>query len=187
MLQWFYKDVTARQCGCLGMVNVNGQDNEGVTGLQLAASRGDIQLARTLLEHGALPDLANGSGWTPLLLASWHGHADLAALLLQHRARANQPNRLGVRPLTAAAWGGHLPLVRLLLQHGALLEPGPLDLSPLAAASFQGHCAVVRFLLDCGLDVNHSLPHTGTWENTIALLAHFTAGLLMAGLLSEFN
>ncbi len=44
--------------------NVNARDNAGVTALLLAASRGRQEICAILLEHGADPDVTDGSGRT---------------------------------------------------------------------------------------------------------------------------
>jgi ankyrin repeat protein len=46
----------------------------GTTPLLRAAKAGDIPVMRLLLEHGALPDLANSLGVTPLMAACGDGH-----------------------------------------------------------------------------------------------------------------
>jgi uncharacterized protein len=46
----------------------------GTTPLLRAAKAGDVPVVRLLLEHGALPDLANSLGVTPLMAAAGDGH-----------------------------------------------------------------------------------------------------------------
>ena len=46
----------------------------GTTSLLRAAKAGDVPVVRLLLEHGALPDLANSLGVTPLMAAAGDGH-----------------------------------------------------------------------------------------------------------------
>ena len=51
------------------------------TSLHLAAIKGDIMAAKTLMEHGAEVDAVDMNGKTPLYYAARHGHRDVADLL----------------------------------------------------------------------------------------------------------
>lgn len=51
------------------------------TALHWAAERGDLAIARLLLDRGASPALGDKQGKTPLDLANANGHAEIAALL----------------------------------------------------------------------------------------------------------
>lgn len=60
---------------------VNASDGGGYTPLHLAAFRGDLELARILLTHGADPRRKADDGTTALTLAERQGHQDLARWL----------------------------------------------------------------------------------------------------------
>ena len=115
-----------------------GQDTEaanesGATLLHVVASLGRPEAARLLLERGANPARATGSGNTPLHfsgLVLYPGSralrdakpaevAAVAELLLAKGAPVDAPNKNSETPLTIAACFGPKELVRTLLQHGA--------------------------------------------------------------------
>ena len=62
-------------------VNVNAQDDNGATALHHVASKGFVEIAKTLIEHGADKQSKDQQGHTPLMVASAHHHKQLVALL----------------------------------------------------------------------------------------------------------
>jgi ankyrin repeat protein len=80
--------------------DVNGRDKNGNTPMHEAASGdwGNPTAIRTLLRHGAEPDLVNESGLTPLMLASSNGDIECVRELLAARA---DPTRADARGKTA--------------------------------------------------------------------------------------
>jgi ankyrin repeat protein len=125
---------------------------------------GDTELARVLLEHGAVATAQDGNGSTPLHLASSGGHLELARVLLEHGAVATAQDGNGSTPLHRASSGGHLELARVLLEHGAVATAQDGDGStPLHFASSRGHLELARVLLEHGAvataqDGNGSTP-----------------------------
>lgn len=74
--------------------NVNAKNLHGWTSLHLAERRGNLELCRALLEHGAdvnATELDLSRGWQchALHLAARNGHAGICLLLLQHGADAH--------------------------------------------------------------------------------------------------
>lgn len=122
----------------------------GTTPLLRAAKAGDIPAMRLLLEHGALPDLANSQGVTPLMAAAGDGHIhdptrgnqrteedalEACELLLKAGADVKARTLLGYADadlkirtpanrtaLHAAASRGWNRLVRRLVESGAELD-----------------------------------------------------------------
>lgn len=54
----------------------------------VAAERGDVEMTRLLLSHGANRE-GSGTSDTPLMLAASSGHMEIARLLLDHGADVN--------------------------------------------------------------------------------------------------
>ena len=152
------------------------------TPLLVTARRGNVEVARVLLEHGADREARDQFNWNPLEHAAREGHVELVQVLLEYGADANARDTEMLTPLYQATNEG---VVRALLKHGAdvnarseqnktplheakieevaqvLLEHGAdanaLDTrnrTPLHLASEIGRVGVVRVLLEHGVDAN---------------------------------
>lgn len=84
--------------------------------LMLASLRGQLDLARKLIERGA--DV-NKPGWAPLHYAATNGHLEIMDLLLENHAYIDAESPNGTTPLMMAALYGTTPAVKLLLDAGA--------------------------------------------------------------------
>ncbi|XP_071814449.1 uncharacterized protein [Apostichopus japonicus] len=98
---------------------VNNQNNRGETSLHLAAIKGDIQVAESLISQGADVNAQDYAGWTALHEACNHGHSELTDLLLTAGAFVNALGSDDYTPLHDAAVNGHREVVQILLKHGA--------------------------------------------------------------------
>ncbi len=123
----------------------------GCTALTFACARGDSDIAETLLNAGANPEVRQQNGLTPLHLAAIGGHARIVQVLLAHgvnpdQIQTNHTDNLptlsdGSTPLHWAADWGRIDIVKILLQHGANVHLAnqagdtPLDAVP---AEFRG-------------------------------------------------
>ncbi len=91
--------------------DVNGKDGNGNTPLHIAIQGLDKDLARLLLEEGALVNGKNGSGNTPLHAAR---NSSIAELLIQKGALVNAKNSYGQIPLFVALDSGDNALIEIL-------------------------------------------------------------------------
>ena len=80
-------------------------DDEPViaTPFYFAASGGDVDVMRVLLEHGANPHAAASDGTTPFFMACAHEHLRAMALLRDCRVDMSAPNQDGTSPSLIAA------------------------------------------------------------------------------------
>lgn len=100
-------------------LDVNASNPAGETALMMAAIRGHLHLAQTLIERGAQ---VNQPGWAPLHYAATSASDQSLAitqLLLEHHAYIDTESPNGSTPLMLAAQYGHESVVRLLLEEGA--------------------------------------------------------------------
>jgi ankyrin repeat protein len=115
-------------------VNVNVQSNDfydmgmhkDVTPLMCAADRGNVELVRWLLEHGAnhaavtmLRNSEGGPGTQALHFAAGGGHDAVVTALLDAGADPNAEGKFGRTPLIFALSSGKLATAKLLLSRGA--------------------------------------------------------------------
>ena len=105
----------------LPQTDVNRANSKGETPLMMAAIKGQLDLARQLIDRDA--DV-NKTGWTPLHYAVSVPSEDssdlkMVALLLEHNAYIDAESPNGTTPLMMAAEYGTRSAVQLLLEEGA--------------------------------------------------------------------
>ena len=123
--------------------------------LHEAATTGDVELVRYLLDGGAAVDArALLDGATPLHSAARSGEAEVARLLLARGAAVGARTAGRHTPLHMAAAGGHGALAELLLAHSAEVDALSSGGTPLHLAAREGHAALVELLLARGAEVD---------------------------------
>jgi ankyrin repeat protein len=132
-------------------VNARGFDIKE-TPLHFSSGRGDVEVARVLLKHGADTETRDRSDYSPLDRAVMWEYVELAQVLLEHGANVNSTGQEKVilRCIVHANRGK--PAVALvLLRHGADVKSRNRDNeTPLHRA---GH-EVAQLLLEHGADAN---------------------------------
>ncbi|KAL9615299.1 MAG: hypothetical protein Q9167_000270 [Letrouitia subvulpina] len=119
--------------------------------LQCAAARGQVDIAKLLIAHGAHIDLVAGYFGSPLQAAAHLGRFEMVQLLLKAGAEPNSQGGFHGNALQAASVAGHTEIVSLLLEHkppAALNTPGGRYGSALMAAIYGGHIDTVFTLLE---------------------------------------
>lgn len=121
--------------------------------LFMSAKRGNVSIARRLLDHGAQVDRCVVGG-TALEEAVGSGNVALVELFIS-RGAAVENLKHGMTPLYYSAMKGHAQVCAALLRGGAEvdLEKGNCT-TPLIAACQHGRENVVSLLIDAGADVN---------------------------------
>lgn len=101
------------------------------TALMMAAFRGQVDLAKRLIERGAA---VNRKGWTPLHYAATNGHVEMIRFLLTQGAEVNALSPNESTPLMMAAMYGSDAAVNALLAAGA--DPARKNQLGMTAADF---------------------------------------------------
>ncbi|KAK7868044.1 hypothetical protein R5R35_007495 [Gryllus longicercus] len=120
-------------------VNINYQNNVGVTPLLCATEKGNYRITKLLLDHGAD---CNGRGrltefhysmgiprhervleWTPLINAALYGHPDIVKLLIENGADINFRDINGRSALNTALQQSMQKCAEILIRNGAEVTP----------------------------------------------------------------
>lgn len=99
-------------------VDVRAMNNRGETTLHIAVDKGNVYIARLLLEHNAPTELLYDNGESLIYRAAVNNIHMLNALI-QYNADVNYPNRNGETPLIFAVKSKRKSLIDLLMQNGA--------------------------------------------------------------------
>lgn len=95
-------------------------DIQGQTPLSRAAEKGDADMVRFLLAHGAEKEIDHaGSSGTALGMAAMNGHLEVMGILLGAGADIDAPNGDGATPLMQAVFGARAAAAQFLLARGA--------------------------------------------------------------------
>ena len=123
--------------------------------LPAAASVGDADAVRRLIELGMSIDAVDAQGCTALLRAAGGGHRAVIDLLLARGADPKVAARTGATPLSAAVSMRQIEIVDRLLAAGATLEQRlPGDVTVLMLAAALGLPEVCTRLLAAGANIN---------------------------------
>ncbi|MGH9324970.1 MAG: ankyrin repeat domain-containing protein [Vicinamibacteria bacterium] len=135
-----------------------------------AASSGDLEQVRMLLEQGADVNLALGDGMTALHCAARNGNLAIAEDLIRAGANLEAKTRLGEHtPLHAASAAGRAEVVLALLAAGADVKAATTTgATPLHFAAASGSAPSVAVLLERGADANAKEP---LWGQTPLMFA----------------
>jgi ankyrin repeat protein len=143
---------------------INAPDNDGKTPLILAAEKGQLVVAKYLLDHGANVNArSRNHGEVPLIAAASNGHKAMVELLLSHGADVTGG---GLNPLYVAASRGYVSVAEVLLANKAdVNQPSGTDTSglrPVDVAARDGKTEMLDLLINHGADVNatDALGHT---------------------------
>ncbi|QQR49146.1 ankyrin repeat domain-containing protein [bacterium] len=121
--------------------------NTGISPLHSAAQLGHVECLSTLLEEGALVNIADHFQHTPLHYAAHEGKVECVKELIKHEAYVNCQNRLKQTPLHLAAIKGHDACVKILVENGAKTmafdESGQ---TPAVVAAKHGHTQLAEIL-----------------------------------------
>ncbi len=146
--------------------DANCEDEARQQPLDYAVGKGDVNVVKLLLEHGAMPDNIDRQNCSSRLShAAEYGNEEVVQTLLKYGARADQTDRSGRTPLFYAARKGH-ERVAAILQHQENVRVDSQDeiygQTPLSWAAAGGHAAVVKLLISSGANPDAGDNHGRT-------------------------
>ena len=144
------EDIDFRDCKSGDMVSL----------LAKAASTGNMEVTKRLLNCGANPNRLDSNGSTPLFYAAANGNLEIIRELLAFEADINKINKNGKSALCMACSEDQTEVVKEMILAGAEVvlsssERDHVELThPICCAAFAGHANIVRILADAGADPN---------------------------------
>ncbi|BAY82573.1 ankyrin [Calothrix parasitica NIES-267] len=124
----------------------------GYTPLEIAAEKGELKIAKILIEAGAIVD--NGLS-EPLELAAYNGFTEIVDLLLQAGNYAEkEKNKHFYNAFFSAIIRGHIKIVKSFIGIGVDVNYLLDGDSGLCRATERCHEEIVEFLLEAGAEVN---------------------------------
>ena len=149
-----------------------GCTGDAYTQLQLAASRGEIELIKEILDKGADINEKNKHGKTALMLAAGNGRMEATNLLLERNAIIDAQEVDGMTALMMAASDGKTETVKLLVDNGANVNiTNNYGATAMTNAAFFNHPESVKAILSSKQKVN-----TDTNENALLIAAGLGLG-----------
>lgn len=105
----------------------SGKGKKGSTPLHFAASRGNEEIVKILLQHSKVNvNVKDVSGKTALHMACCEGHSKVCQLLLNYGADIKAVSADKTTPLHSAILNGHSEVARMILNRGKRCSIGSI-------------------------------------------------------------
>lgn len=136
-------------------LDVNGMNERGWSALMIAASKGNMEILKLLIENGAaLDDKNHQGGQTALIFAAHWGHADVVRHLIAKGANLNMQMDDGWTALIDSISRDNLEVAKILIESGADTNvKSDTGWTALMAATYENHPEIVDLLIKRGADV----------------------------------
>ena len=132
------------------------------TPLMIASSYGHYDIAKALIDNGALVNLRAGDGFNALMESVRTDNIEIAKLLIENNSDINIKNKDGKNMIMIACENGNEEMFNLLLENNAdINEKSSWGASALIYASEKGNINIMQYLIDNGIDVNGKADDNG--------------------------
>ncbi|AEM22762.1 ankyrin repeat-containing protein [Brachyspira intermedia PWS/A] len=132
------------------------------TPLMIASSYGHYDIAKALIDNGALINLRTDDGFNALMEAVRTDNIEMAKLLIEHDSDINIKNKDGENMIILACENGNEEMFNLLVENNAdINEKSSWGASALIYASEKGNINIMKYLIDNGIDVNGKADENG--------------------------
>lgn len=98
--------------------SINTKNENGYTPLILACYRGNVAVAKFLIQYSKTVNVSSDMG-TPLMAATYKGQTEIVKLLLENKANPNLADGNGTTPLIFCAMFGNIDILKILLAYKA--------------------------------------------------------------------
>lgn len=132
------------------------------TPLMIASSYNHYNIAKALIDNGALVNLRAGDGFNALMEAVRTGNIEIAKLLIEYNSDINIKNKDGKNMIMIVCEKGNEEMFNLLVENNAdINEKSSWGASALIYASEKGNINIMQYLIDNGIDVNGKADDNG--------------------------
>lgn len=132
------------------------------TPLMIASSYGHYDIAKSLIDNGALVNLRASDGFNALMEAVRTDNIDMAKLLINNNSDINIKNKDGKNMIIIACENGSEEMFNLLVENNADINAkSSWGASALIYASEKGNINIMQYLIDNGIDVNGKADENG--------------------------
>ena len=132
------------------------------TPLMIASSYGHYDIAKALIDNGALVNLRADDGFNALMEAVRTDNIKMAKLLIEHNSDINIKNKDGKNMIMIACENGNEEMFNLLIENNAdINEKSSWGASALIYASEKGNINIMKYLIDNGIDINGKADENG--------------------------
>ena len=172
-------------------VDVNVQNDNGMTALMIASEAGHVELLVELLGVGADVNIQNSVGDTALILATMEGQPDSLEILMKFEDESSIQGKDGFTALMHAAKSGNVNCLQMLVDGGADPNIPNYDdradriiridgrnfigdsrgTTAIIYAAHHGKADCVKKLIEAGADVNNAHQDNGEREGNTPLMA----------------
>ncbi len=134
---------------------VNRSDSQASLALVEAASAGDLEKVKMLVEQGFALDTVNQYGSSALIMAAGNNYPKVVSYLIEQGAEIDKESSFGMTPLMVAAGDGAFESVKELLAHGAKINQmaRATNWFALYLAVNEEHLEIAHYLIDQGADL----------------------------------
>jgi len=139
------------------MPTARASAEERTTMLIEAATDGDLEAVKRLIDQGITLETRDAARRTPLLIATRNDHLEVAAALIAAGADVNAKDNIRDTPFLYAGAEGRNAVLRLILASGRanLADTNRYGGTALIPAAHHGHPETVRMLLETAIDIDH--------------------------------
>lgn len=132
------------------------------TPLMIASSYNHYNIAKALIDNGALVNLRAGDGFNALMEAVRTDNIEMAKLLINNNSDINIKNKDGKNMIMIACEKGNEEMFNLLIENNADINAkSSWGASALIYASEKGNINIMKYLIDNGIDVNGKADDNG--------------------------
>ena len=132
------------------------------TPLMIASSYGHYDIAKALIDNGALVNLRADDGFNALMEAVRTDNIEMAKLLINNNSDINIKNKDGKNMIMIACENGNEEMFNLLVENNADINTkSSWGASALIYASEKGNINIMQYLIDNGIDVNGKADDNG--------------------------